>query len=85
MSLGVKRLIGPHIVAAGTVTLSGTTATVEIPPQTNIEGKHYMVLLTANNGAVWSTTGVNETAWTFNVTAAVSGAVVWWAVVLMGL
>ena len=82
MTLGVNHLIGPHIVAAGVETLSGTTAVIEIPPQTGVN-TDYGVLLTNNSSTNAFHTGL-QSNWTFTVTAG-SGNIVWWAVVKNGL
>ncbi len=88
MSLSVKKLVGPHVVAAGTVTLSGTTGTIEIPEQTGTVAE-YSVQLTSNSttNAYVSTVMAavdSSDSWSFVVTAG-SGAVVYWSVLKNGL
>jgi hypothetical protein len=88
MSLGVAKLVGPKITAAGSVTLSGTTGTVTIPALTGAV-TDYVVMLTANGAtapyvstALAAVVGTGD--WSFGVTAG-SGAVVNWALVKTGL
>lgn len=88
MSLSIKKLIGPKVVAAGKETLSGTTGTFEIPAQTGAV-TDYIVMLTNNSStnAYVSTdlAAVTDTdTWNFTVTAG-SGDVVRWAVLKTGL
>ena len=88
VTLGVGKLIGPHIVAAGTETLSGTTATIELPaPASSVTG--YAVFLSNNSSthAYVSTALVVSSevdTWKFVVTAG-SGDIVKWMVVKLGL
>lgn len=98
-SLGIHNLIGPHIVAAGVVTLTGTTATVELPAQPlsfqvseqipdNVS--NYMILLTSNSvGAVYVSTALaaisSTNTWQFTLTSGTSAATVNWVCVRIGL
>lgn len=87
MSLSVKKLIGPHIVAAGTETLSGTTGTIEIPAVATSVSGYFVMLQTNSATAAYVSTDLAATAssdWAFGVTAA-SGAVVNWVIVKSGL
>ena len=88
MSLGVNKLIGPHIVAAGTETLSGTSAVVELPAQTG-SVTTYSVMLTNNsstNAYISSALAVSSETdmWKFTVTAG-NNDIVSWAVFNNGL
>lgn len=88
MSLGIKKLIGPKVAAAGTETLSGTTGVVEFPELAGAV-TDYIVILTSNSAtAPYVSTGLAAVAstdtWNFTITAG-SGAVVSWAVVKIGL
>ena len=87
-SLGVKKLVGPHIVSAGSETLSGTSAVIEVPAQTG-SVSDYFVLLSNNsttNAYVSSALAAegNGNGWVFTVTAG-SGDIVKWAVVRDGM
>lgn len=88
VTLGVGKLIGPHIVAAGTETLSGTTATIELPaPASAVTG--YAVFLSNNSSThAYVSTAMavsSETdTWSFVATAG-SGDIVKWMVVKLGL
>lgn len=87
MSLGVKKLIGPKVVAAGTETLSGTTGTVEIPELTGSVSDYVVVLTSGSATAAYVSTGLAAVAdtdtWNFTITAG-SGATVSWIVVKTG-
>jgi hypothetical protein len=88
MSLGVSKLIGPKVSAAGKVTLSGTTGVVNFPTLVGAV-TDYIVMLTANSATLpyvsvaLAVSGVTDDEWTFTVTGG-SGAVVNWAVVKIG-
>ncbi len=87
MSLGVSKLIGPKVSAAGKITLTGTTGTVEIPALVGAVGD-YVVMLSANTSThVYVSTALaavsNSDSWSFIATGG-SGAVVNWAVVKVG-
>lgn len=82
-TLGVDHLIGPRVVAAGVETLSGTTGTVEIPPQSGVY-TDYIILLQQRGAATSAYHAGMQDDWTFDLTAA-NNAVVEWAVVLKGL
>ena len=88
MSLSVHNLIGPHVFAAGKVTLSGTTGTVYVPAPTSGAVGDYQVMLSSTT----STLAYNSTAlatvadsneWSFGVTAS-NNAVVHWMLVKSG-
>lgn len=88
MSLSVKKLVGPHIIAAGRTTLSGTTGTIVIPEQTG-EVTDYCVLLTNNSSTnAYVSTALaavsSSDSWSFVITAG-SGDIVGWAVVKTGM
>ena len=88
MSLGVNKLIGPRVCAAGAKTLSGTTGTVVVPKLTGVVGD-YVVILSANTSThVYVSTAlaaVSDTDdWSFVITGG-SGAVVNWTIVKTGV
>ncbi len=87
MSLGVSKLIGPKVAAAGRVTLSGTTGVVQFPALVGAV-TDYVVMVSANSStlayvssALAAVSGVDQ--WTFTATGG-SGAVVNWTVVKIG-
>ena len=87
MSLGVSKLIGPKVAAAGKITLTGTTGVVEFPALVGVVGD-YVVMLSANTSDhVFVSTPmaaiVDTDQWGFTVTGG-SGAVVNWTVVKVG-
>ena len=89
MSLGVAKLIGPKVVGANTVTLSGSgTATVAIPAPVGTTSQ-YVVMLTSNNSGTtpYISTGLatvaNSSDWNFVITGA-NNAVVNWCLVNVG-
>jgi hypothetical protein len=87
MSLGVSKLIGPKVAAAGKVTLSGTSGSVTLPALVGAV-TDYLVVLTSNGStAPYVSTVLAVVAdtndWSFGVTAG-SGAVVNWVVVKTG-
>jgi len=87
MSLGVAKLIGPKVSAAGKITLTGTTGVVEFPALVGAVSD-YVVILSANTSAhVYVSTAlaaISDTdQWGFTATGG-SGAVVNWAVVKIG-
>ena len=49
-TLGVSHLIGPHIVYAGTATLSGGTVAVEIPPLSGVAAD-YIILASSQDSS----------------------------------
>jgi hypothetical protein len=88
MSLGVKGLIGPKVVAAGTQVLSTNTGTVEIPSKTGVVGD-YIVMVTATDSThTYVSTGLAAVAstntWNFTITGSSSGTANW-TVVKKGL
>lgn len=88
MSLGVHKLIGPKVVAAGKETLNGTTADIEFPAPTGVVGD-YVVMLTSDDSTVpYVSTPLAAVAdtnnWKFTVTAG-NNAVVNWMIVKVGL
>jgi len=87
MSLGVAKLIGPKVSAAGKITLTGTTGVVEFPELVGVVGD-YVVMLTANSVThVFVSTPLAAIAstdqWGFVATGG-TNAVVNWAVVKVG-
>lgn len=88
MSLGVSKLIGPKVAAAGKITLTGTTGTVEIPAMVGVVGD-YVVMTCANTSAhVYVSTAMaavsDSDSWSFVITGG-SGAIVNWTVVKTGV
>lgn len=81
MTLGTNHLIGPHIVAAGTATLSASTFVVEFPTLTGVVAD-YSFHVTANTAAAVYVTPKAVTGFTINGTSA---QVVGWMVVKNGL
>lgn len=88
MSLGVDKLIGPRIVAAGTETLSGTTAVIEFPgPTTSVTGYAIFLCNNSSTNPYVSTalaTITDSSNWKFTVTAG-SGDIVKWQCVKLGV
>lgn len=87
MSLGVGKLIGPKVAAAGKVTLSGTTGVVQFPALVGVVAD-YVVMVTANSATLayvsTAMAAISDTdQWGFTVTGG-SGAVVNWTVVKIG-
>lgn len=88
MSLGVSKLIGPKVAAAGKVTLSGTTGVVEFPALVGAV-TDYVVMVSANSSTLayvssaLAVSGTTSDQWTFTATGG-SGAVVNWTVVKIG-
>ncbi len=87
-SLGVNKLIGPKIVAAGVETLSGTTGVIEVPAPTGAVSDYMVFLQTNSATAGYVSTALaavaNTDAWSFTVTAA-NNAVVNWCLVKKGV
>jgi hypothetical protein len=81
MTLGTGHLIGPHIVAAGNFTLTGSTGAVEIPTLPGVVGD-YSFHVTADTANAVHVTSKAVTGFTINGT---SGQVVSWMVVKNGL
>jgi hypothetical protein len=81
MSLGVHRLIGPRVVGAGVVTLSGTTGTVVFP---TLPGGHakYSIQLTGGSTTVPHFSAFADTG--FTVTGG-SGDTVFWTIIKNGI
>jgi hypothetical protein len=88
MSLGVNKLIGPRVVAAGSQTLSGTTGTVEIPALTGVVGDYIVMLTGVSTTEAYISTNLaavsSTDTWNFTITGG-SGEVVNWMVVKKGL
>ena len=88
MSLGVAKLIGPKVAAAGRVTLSSTTGVVQFPSLVG-SVNDYVVMVSANSSTLayvssaLAVTGATNDQWTFTATGG-SGAVVNWTVVKIG-
>ena len=87
MSLGVGKLVGPKVAAAGAATLSGGTFAVEFPALAGAV-TDYIVMLSANANtlpyvsvALAAITDTDE--WGFTITGGTSD-VVNWAVVKVG-
>ena len=81
MTLGTNHLIGPHIVAAGSITLSASTGIVELPTLPGVVGDYSFHLTAGSTGHVFVTSKA-VTGFTVNGT---NGQVVDWMVVKNGL
>lgn len=88
MSLGVHKLIGPRVVAAGAETLSGTTGTVEIPELAGAVTDYIVMLTGVSTTECYLSTALAAVAdtdtWNFIITGG-SGEVVNWMIVKKGL
>lgn len=88
MSLGVHKLIGPRVVAAGSETLVGTTGTVEIPALSGAVGDYCIQLTGVSTTVPYVSTALAAVAdtdtWNFIITGG-SGQVVHWVVIKKGL
>lgn len=88
MSLGVSKLIGPKVAAAGKVVLSGTTGVVQFPALVGAV-TDYVVMVSPNSSTLayvssaLAVAGATSDQWTFTVTGG-SGATVNWTVVKIG-
>jgi hypothetical protein len=87
-SLGVEKLIGPKIVAAGHETLVGTTGVVEVPAPAGAVTDYMVFLQTDSATAAFVSVALaavaGSDAWSFTVTAA-NNAEVDWCLVKKGL
>ena len=81
MTLGTRHLIGPHIMAAGTITLGAGTGVVELPTLPGVVGDYSFHVTADTNAATWVTAKAT-TGFTVNGT---SGQHVDWMVVKNGL
>ena len=83
-TLGVGHLIGPHVVSAGTTTLSGGTKALEIAPLTGVAAD-YIVLATDYTAAaaVKAVLSVSSDIWTITFTGTTT-EVIQYAVVSVG-
>jgi hypothetical protein len=87
MTLGVEKLVGPRVVAADTVTLSGTTATVKLPV---LDGSASDYIVTATDAdttaaaAVAATITMDATATTVSFKGP-SGSAVYYSIIKKGL
>lgn len=81
MTLGTNHLIGPHIVAAGTVTLAASTFVVQIPTLPGVVGNYGFHVTADATGHVFVTAKA-VTGFTINGT---STQVVDWMIVKNGL
>jgi hypothetical protein len=50
MSLGVNRLVGPRVIAAGSVTLAGYVATFSLPVASPNPGDYVVIATSVNSG-----------------------------------
>ena len=82
-TLGVNKLVGPRVMAAGSQVFSGTTTVVEMPALAGDVGD-YVVMLTGNHAtiphistALGATTGG---AWHFTATGADTSTLHWMVV-----
>lgn len=84
MSLGVSKLIGPKVSAAGSATLSGTTKVVEIPKLVGVVEDYIVMVSAMTSTHVYVSTAMaavaNSDSWGFTITGG-SGAVVNWTVI----
>lgn len=84
-TVGVGRLLGPKVMAADVVTLSGAAATVKLPLLPGVVGD-YIVLATDKTAAAAVkavlTFNANDTTITF---AGTSTDVIQWAIIKVGL
>lgn len=84
MSLGVTKLIGPRVVAAGTATIGGG-GTVEVNiPELSGDSDEYIVLATDTNATV---AAVNVTAFALSAFTLKGTAthIINWAIIKVGL
>lgn len=88
MSLGVNKLIGPRVMAAGSETLVGTTGVVEIPELAGVVGDYCIQLTGVSTTVPYVSTALaavgSTDTWNFTITGG-SGEVVHWSVVKKGL
>jgi len=87
MSLGVAKLIGPKVSAAGKITLAGTTGVVEFPALVGAVSDYVVMLSATTSDHVFVSVAmaaiVGTDQWGFTVTGG-SNAVVNWTVVKVG-
>lgn len=81
MSLGVNHLIGPHVVAAGSATLSSSTFVVEFPVLTGVTADYGFHVTGSTSAAVYVS---SKTVNGFTINGA-TAQVVDWMVVKNGL
>ena len=88
MSLGVNKLIGPKVVAAGTFTPSGTTSVVQFPALAGATTDYVVMLTGTTSTVVYLSTGLAAVAstgdWGFTATGS-SAAPINWTVVKTGV
>jgi hypothetical protein len=88
MSIGYNKIIGPHLVACGTQTLSGTSDVLEIPAQVGAVTDYTVIVSGSSSTAAYVSTAlaaVTDTdTWTFTITAG-SGDKVYWSVLKTGV
>ncbi len=90
VSLGVGHLIGPHVVAAGRVTLSSNVASIQFPVPTTTAGDYIVTVSAVNastaNACVVTGFSVDGNAdATLGVKGAGASDVVNWAVIKTGI
>jgi len=88
MSLGVNKIIGPRVMAAGAEKLSGTSGVVEIPALAGIVDD-YIVMLTGTSAtesylSVALAAVANSDNWKFTITGG-DDEVVNWMIVKKGV
>lgn len=87
VSVGVNKLVGPRVMAAGSQVFSGTTTVVEFPALSG-EITDYVVMLTGNHATIpYISTALDDTtdgAWHFTATGA-NTSTLNWAVIKKGL
>ena len=87
MSLGVKKLIGPRVVAAGVKTLSGTTGTVYVPGLAGVAADYVVIVSALTSTHVYVSTNLVAVSDTDDMSFIItggSGANVNWMVVKIG-
>ena len=88
MSLGVNKLIGPKVVAAGLTTLATTTGVVQFPALAGVVGDYVVMVSALSNTHCYVSTGlaaVSSTGeWGFTITGG-NAANVNWCVVKTGV
>lgn len=87
MSLGVSKLIGPKVAAAGKVTLSGTSGVVQFPALVGSVLDYIVILTPTTNAVSYVSSGLATISstddWTFTASGG-SGSVLNWCVVKKG-
>lgn len=82
MSLAVHRLIGPRVVMAGIIQLTGGAAVVYYPTLPGVVGQYSIQLTPTSDSRVWSSAATTSQ---FQVNGSAATATVHWAVIKNGL